>query len=346
MRIISLYEGLQEIAQYEIESWADGHIVTLGRSESTQWSFPSQMELSRHHLSIRKLGNELYLRDEQSSNGTFADGVALTHPIRMRADVSYQVGNLSFYLEGAAASEATEHIDCSTVFPEAIAFAAEFPAETPAGEAPIYSLEPEPVVEQTPIYSLEPEPVVEQTPIYSLEPEPVVDSAAIPALASPTAQAVKLASGRVKPFLPIAGVPKSGVGRDFELHVRLLNDRPEVRIGEQLIFQVFSSEPCQLLLLCREESGATSMLYPNKQQISQNIPANQWTQIPNPSNPHFEFIIEGPEGRDEIQAIARRIGDSRMRKNSAKKSSDPTKATPKEEGKWSHASLYVDIYES
>ncbi len=338
MRIISLYEGLQEIAQYEIESWADGHLVTLGRSESTDWSFPTHDELSRHHLSIRKLGNELYVRDEQSSNGTFAEDSPLTHPVCMRAEVSYQVGHLTMILEGAPESAPCEHIDCSSVFPEPYAFAADMTyAPTPAAQAePLTSLEPEPVEE--PLISLEPEPVEE--PLISLEPEPVAQITPTPTRKSTTP--TSLQAGYVKPFLPIAGAPKTGVPRDFEFQIRTYDGSNQITIGDKLILQVFSSEPCQVLIFCREERGATSMLYPNKQQISQNIPANEWTLIPNPENPHFEFIIEGPESSDEIQAIARRVTDNRIRRGTKKTASNQKKPATL----WSHASLVIHTYEA
>ncbi len=357
MRTISLYDNLQELGQYEIDSWPDGHIVTIGRSELTMWSFPELMELSSHHLSIRKLGDELYIRDEASSNGTTIEDKALTHPVRMRADVCYLAANrLSIYLEGTPASDPCEDIDCSSVFPEEYAFAltqsAPPPLPEPIEEEPILSLEPEPV-EEEPILSLEPEPVEEEA-AFSLEPEPVEDAPPLSlepepveevpsAIAVPTAKPTvsKIAKGCVLPFLPIAGAPKGGIPRDFELEVRIYDEQHHIPVGGQLILQVFASERCSLLIFCREQSGSNAMIYPNKQQISQSIPAGQWTLIPDPANPHFEFIIEGPAGVDEIQVIARALSTSRIQKTSASKSNAKQKAP----SRWSHASLSINVFE-
>ncbi len=337
MRTISLYDSLQEIAQYEIDHWPDGHIVTLGRSESMMWSFPEFVELSNHHLSIRKLGDELYIRDEGSSNGTTIEDAPMTHPVRMRTDVTYlAAGRLSVYLEGAAATEPCEDIDCSSVFPEELGFGLSYTAPTPAPvvEEPIISLAPEPV-EEEPIISLVPEPVVE---------EPIAQAPApTSAPAAKVKAAVALGQDCIRPFLPITGTPKTGIPRDFEIQVNIYDECHDIPIGGKLILQVFSPEPCHLLIFCREQDGTSSMLYPNKQQISQTIPAGVWTMIPDADNPHFEFVIEGPAGVDEIQVIARAVSGSFIKKTAPKKgSADPKQKKP---SRWSHASLQINVYE-
>ncbi len=155
--------------------------------------------------------------------------------------------------------------------------------------------------------------------------------------------AVALGQDCIRPFLPIAGTPKTGIPRDFEIQVNIYDECHDIPIGGKLILQVFSPENCHLLIFCREQDGTSSMLYPNKQQISQTIPAGVWTMIPDADNPHFEFVIEGPAGIDEIQVVARAVSSSRIKKTVAKKGSADAKQ--KKPSRWSHASLQINVYE-
>ncbi len=353
MRNICFYDKLEEIAQYDVESWADGEIATMGRSDSTTWNFPDRMELSRHHLSIRKLNNEIYLRDEQSSNGTYFNGERLTHAIRMRAGVTYQVGTLTFFLEGAKGSPADEQVDCSSVFPEEIAFATLESAFIPAApvivEPAPFVLEPEEVEEViVPVaapFSLQPEEVEEEveeviiTAPFSLQPE-VEEEVEEVVIAAPQTAPVT-AAGSVKPFIPIPRAPAGGIPHDFALQVRTLDGYDDIAIGQKLFLEIFSEVPCQILIFCKEQSGHASLLYPSKKVVQQIIPAQTWTPLPNPQSPMFEFEIEGPAGVDEIQVIARKQSSARMSINSAK--------NPKEESKeqiyWSYAHLKIEVFE-
>ncbi len=126
MPSIVILEGYQELDAYDVDLWEDGHTVSFGRSELVTWSYPDYDEISRHHLSIRKKGDSLYLRDEATVNGTQVDGKALQHAVRMRTGVDYVVGRLRILYEDDASSkiaEADEHSDYSSIFPEEFSFA-------------------------------------------------------------------------------------------------------------------------------------------------------------------------------------------------------------------------------
>ncbi len=123
MRRIIISEGHKQLHAYDVEAWRDGHTVTMGRSERTTWYYPEFDEISRHHLSIRKHGDDLYLRDEATVNGTYVDDVALTYAVRMRAGVAYRVGRLLVHYEGEPSEDTAELIDCDAVFPEEYSFA-------------------------------------------------------------------------------------------------------------------------------------------------------------------------------------------------------------------------------
>ncbi len=360
MRNICFYDKLQEIAQYDVESWVDGQIATMGRSDNTTWSFPDRMELSRHHLSIRKLNDEIYLRDEQSSNGTYFNGERMTHAIRMRAGVTYQIGNLTFFLEGAKGSPADEEVDCSSVFPEEIAFAAletgYIPSAPVIAEVTPFTIEPEAVEEEveevviTPHFSLQPEVEEEEeiaieAPIaapFSLQPEVVEEVEELVIVAPPTTPALPpTAAGSVKPFIPIPRAPAGGIPCDFALQVRTLDGYDDIAIGQKLYLEIFSEVPCQILIFCKEQNGHASLLYPSKKVVQQIIPAQTWTPLPNPQSPMFEFEIEGPAGVDEIQVIAKKQSSARMNIKSAK---NPKEEAP-EQVYWSYAHLKIEVFE-
>ncbi len=123
MRRITISQGHKLLDAYEVESWAEGRTATLGRSDRVTWSYPHFDEISRHHLSIRKHGDDFYLRDEATVNGTLADDVPLQHVVRMQAGVNYRVGRLLVRYEGDPAMESAEPLDCDSVFPEEYGFA-------------------------------------------------------------------------------------------------------------------------------------------------------------------------------------------------------------------------------
>ncbi len=122
-RSIQIYDCRCEVARYDVESMVNGQIVTLGRSASVDLSFPSYDEVSRHHVSIRRAGDDFFIRNESYCNPVLINGEPMEHAVRMRSGVDYQIGRLSLALHGAGLLEPCEHINCDFIFPEPQGFA-------------------------------------------------------------------------------------------------------------------------------------------------------------------------------------------------------------------------------
>ncbi len=401
MSCITVYNKLQELAQYHSDSWADGAIITIGRDERTNFPLPNITSLSGHHLSIRKLAGDFYIRDEQSSNGTTADGQAMTHALRMHAQVVYQAGPITIYLEDAPLSQPNPEENADSVFPEPYGFAAlEQDADPIAAES--YYEEPAPAVEAVAEAYAEPAPVVEEV-VFDLEqmaalkqghyqeeqpapqeyipiePEPVYQPVAEPVY-EPVDEAVyepvpdndipaegivetpatiekpisvpkkkiSYKNGVARPFLPIAGIPKTGIPKDFTLEVKTPSGEPYIVEGENLKLLVRTSKKCKLILICQEEDGTKTMLYPNKYQTSMDIPANKWVTIPEEGAYDYELSIEGVGSIDTIQVIARESTTRSFNRVEKPKTREELKALEgkKEEKprtKWSHALLELEV---
>ncbi len=75
----------------------DEHVI--GRSRSADL-FVDSPELSRRHVQLTKDGNEYTVKDLQSRNGVFLNGVRV-HSAVLRGGDELQMGNVCFlYLEG------------------------------------------------------------------------------------------------------------------------------------------------------------------------------------------------------------------------------------------------------
>ncbi len=397
MSCITVYNKLQELAEFQSEGWADGAVITLGRDEMTTFPLPDIASLSSHHLSIRKLAGDFYIRDEQSSNGTTADGVPMTYALRMHANVEYKAGPLTICLENAPATTPNPEENADSVFPEPYRFACipveEAPVAEPVAE---YYAEPapaevyaEPAVEQVaapepeedffdleamaarkqaqqaePVYT--PEAAYEPEPVYTPEPEAVYapepapqqyeavaeapqEMATAPSFTPVPKKRIINQQGVVRPFLPIAGIPKTGIPQDFALEISTLDGRPCITEGESLQLLVRSSEKCKVILICQEQDGTKTMLYPNKYQTSMDIPANTWVAIPEEGSMEYELSIEGAGCIDTIQAIARKSTTSSIKRTHAPKKGDKKSLLDKEakpkkpQAQWAYAHIDLQV---
>lgn len=342
MSYLTIFHKLQEIAQYDVDSWDDGALITLGRSSSTSLPLPQYKALSDHHISVRKLAGDLYIRDEQSTNGSTANGQPMTHALRMHAGVTYQAGPLTIYLEGIAPTvpDPTENAD--SVFPEPYGFALLPPAEEVyteealAQEQPLeveVSPDPAPYVEK-----IEAEPIILDSPI-APAPAPIASTpiAATPSHLQPKRHSQ---SGLPMPFLPIAGIPKTGIPNDFDLKITTPTGSTQITDGDALVLHVLSSEKCKIILICHEEDGSNFILYPNRYETGKDIPAHAWTQLPEENAKHYEFYIEGAGKTDCIQAIARKVDNALMHRV---KANGEAPAEEKKEALWAHATLELQV---
>lgn len=53
-----------------------GHIITIGRTDSTDWKIPDPL-ISTYHCSLELKENGLYIIDTKSKNGTFLNGIKI-----------------------------------------------------------------------------------------------------------------------------------------------------------------------------------------------------------------------------------------------------------------------------
>lgn len=308
MSCIAIYNKLQEIVQYDTETWIEGSVLSIGRSELTQLPLPDMNFLSGHHLSIRKLGGEFYIRDEQSSNGTFVNGTRMSHSLRMHPDLSYQSGDLIIYLEDFQTAPA-DNSNCDSVFPEEHRFA--LLATAPTQEyiaAPTYedSYQEAPHAPMASAY---------EDNNYGNEVEQSYQEAPH-AHQTPAAPVVALAPGSIRPLVSVAQAPKSGIPTNFQLEVELANELPVIA-GDKLRFRIRAQYSCHLTIVCQDEQGETHTIYPNALHRPTPIPADEWIELPSRDNADYEFIVEGENCIDHYQILARYIPEKLVARRNA-----------------------------
>ena len=150
-----------------------------------------------------------------------------------------------------------------------------------------------------------------------------------------------IAPGCIRPLLPIAGAPATGIPKDFELKVDTSTGSREIMEGDNLTLRVYASERCQLVIICKEADDTIYMLYPNKQQPASPIKPNTWTLIPEEEGARYEFVIEGPCGHDEIQVIARKLGQRASLRGATQEMIAEIKKN--EKVFWSHTTLHLEV---
>ncbi len=183
LKSIIIYCDQQEISSCDIDALSNGQIITIGSGAQMSYSFPQFSELAPHHFSIRKAGNDIFIRDENSPNGVIANGARLKHAVRMRSGVIYEAGPLSLMLQGVPPLGPCENVDCNFIFPEPLGFAA--PVEVVAPVVPTLPVAPAPVA-AAPVAPVQPvQPVAPTQPVAPVEPVAPAPVAAAPVAAAP-----------------------------------------------------------------------------------------------------------------------------------------------------------------
>ena len=83
---------------------------TVGRSSSSELCYPDDAGLSRQHLALEKCVDGWLVRDLNSKNGTFVNGVRITEPCALGPDDRVTAGHLT--LEFAEKIESNPALDC------------------------------------------------------------------------------------------------------------------------------------------------------------------------------------------------------------------------------------------
>jgi pSer/pThr/pTyr-binding forkhead associated (FHA) protein len=93
--------------------------TTVGRLEDNAFCIPEQ-SVSSHHCEILLRGNEVVVRDLNSTNGTFVAGQQITTEAVVKPGQILRLGNLQMRLEGDQAPTTKKQLDQTVVLPQGV----------------------------------------------------------------------------------------------------------------------------------------------------------------------------------------------------------------------------------
>lgn len=99
-KLVVISKGLTATAHELGESW-----VTIGRADGNTFQIPAT-SVSGRHCEVRLLGDELVVRDLQSTNGTFVDGKKISEGL-VKPGQTLRLGEVELQLEVSAPQETT-----------------------------------------------------------------------------------------------------------------------------------------------------------------------------------------------------------------------------------------------
>jgi pSer/pThr/pTyr-binding forkhead associated (FHA) protein len=79
--------------------------TTIGRVEDNMFQIP-EASVSSHHCEVQLRGNELFIQDHNSTNGTFINGEKISEGV-LKPGQTLRLGNVELRLEGIAAAAST-----------------------------------------------------------------------------------------------------------------------------------------------------------------------------------------------------------------------------------------------
>src|SRR5688572_20989199 len=94
-RLVVLSEGLTGRShELKVEK------TTVGRVEDNAFQVP-EPSVSSHHCEIIQRGTDFYVRDLNSTNGTFVGGQQVTNEAILKPNQTFKLGNVEMRLEAA-----------------------------------------------------------------------------------------------------------------------------------------------------------------------------------------------------------------------------------------------------
>ena len=123
-KLVVISKGLAAAAHELGESW-----VTIGRADSNAFQILAS-SVSGRHCEVRLLGEELVVRDLQSTNGTFVDGKKISEGI-VKPGQTLRLGEVELQLEASAPAEITGGSFTSKMLATKSGFGAAKPAAAP-----------------------------------------------------------------------------------------------------------------------------------------------------------------------------------------------------------------------
>ena len=114
-RLVVLSEGLTG-RSHELKA----ETTTVGRTEENTFQIPDP-SVSSHHCEVILRGNEVVIRDQNSTNGTFINGQQITESVLKPSQI-LRLGQVEVRLESeqAAASQKKQLLDHTQVVPQGI----------------------------------------------------------------------------------------------------------------------------------------------------------------------------------------------------------------------------------
>lgn len=321
----------------------EGMRYTLGRSEECDIALPDEIHLSRCHCILSIKERQIYLQDNNSSNGIFVSSRRVEAEF-MRTEREYILGKCTMVLIRTA--ETTEENTGFHFYDDEREEEPEMPSEAPndemgvatAAEQPKKSYEPENGAElahtptpdllqelPAPFQTASPVPHAPRRPrCHKAEPRPLkgVHKAQVPARPKPQPRQFRTAGPQQSPtaarrlqtkgestepkvrYAP--GVPGSilGLPCDFELQLRLLNNSASLPVGTKLHFAVTAASNCHVYLLHYDCEGTPSLLVPGVAGDDTRLFAHTEMQFPRAHGTEYELVTEFPLGRETVIAVA------------------------------------------
>jgi len=114
-RLVVLSEGLTG-RSHELKA----ETTTIGRTEENTFQIPDP-SVSSHHCEVILRGNEVVIRDQNSTNGTFINGQQITESVLKPSQI-LRLGQVEVRLESeqAATSQKKQLLDHTQVVPQGI----------------------------------------------------------------------------------------------------------------------------------------------------------------------------------------------------------------------------------
>jgi class 3 adenylate cyclase len=78
----------------------DGPAFSIGRETDNNLALPEDRTISRHHCTIRQIGDELVVEDLHSTNGTFVNGHRIEGTVPLQPPTSLMVGHTKLAIVG------------------------------------------------------------------------------------------------------------------------------------------------------------------------------------------------------------------------------------------------------
>ncbi len=302
----------------------EGRSYSLGRSEECDIPLPDEVHLSRVHCLLTVHEQQIYLQDNNSSNGIYVGSRRLTSE-RMVLEREYKAGLCTLVLIRAIPDKehaaSTFHFD-SDEAPTDLAETEEEPSPPEVQDTSVSAPElqppaPAPAPAAPPRLprcgKATPRPL--RGVHKSVAPErprpphkPFLTAAGTaPGTPPPSKKQLRNPAENTAPRVqhaPSQPGDSLGLPTDFELRMRLMNTTPTLPAGTALRFAITASEHSYFYLVQYDCHGTPTLLVPGLTGDDNRVFAHTEMQFPHPCGNEYELIVEAPLGHEMLIGIA------------------------------------------